>query len=66
MKTTRRRDPDNPPSRVQREVDGTWSATVWWGHHGIVSNVQRYFYRSRAAARAACIEHAIGEQGRIR
>jgi hypothetical protein len=61
-----RRDPDNPPRRIRREADGSWSVTVWWGHHGIVSHVQRYFYNSRAAARASDIGDTIGKRGRVR
>ncbi len=50
---------------VRRENDGTWGATVWSGS-GVVTDLGRYYYRTREHARRADISNNIGEYGRVR
>ena len=49
---------------VRREGPGRWSVNVWWGS-GYVTDVRRYYYRTREHARHADISHNIGKNGRI-
>ena len=52
-------------SSVQREQDGTWRATVWFGS-GFVTDVRSYVYRTRAQARKADISDCPGDSsGRV-
>ena len=50
---------------VRREPLGLWGATVWFGSH-YVTNVARYYYRTRTQARHADISDAPGDRsGRV-
>lgn len=58
---------DSNGNRVFRAVrkDGdVWGANVWSGS-GCVTNVRRYYYSTRAAARKADISDEIGKRGRV-
>ena len=50
---------------VRRESDGTWGATVWFGS-GCVTDVRRYYYRTRRQARNADISDDHSVRGRVR
>lgn len=54
-------------ANVAREADGTWSATVWFGGmNGLGTNVRRYYYETRDAAKRADIPDDIGKSGLVR
>ena len=59
----------NPKSTaVRREDDGTWGANVRPGDETTegVTDVRRYYYRTRDEARRASAADEIGERGRVR
>lgn len=51
---------------VSHDADG-WGVTVWMGgRNGLATDVRRYYYATRAQARAASISDAPGDaSGRI-
>ena len=49
---------------VRREADGTWGVNVWSGSQ-YVTDVRRYFYSTRDAARKGDISDAPGRHGRV-
>jgi len=50
---------------IRHEPDGTWGRNVWFGRRN-VTDVRRYYYRTRVAARAGDISDDIGQSGRVR
>lgn len=56
-------------ANVRREDVGgrqLWGATVWFGGlYGVASDVRRYYYATRAAARRGSISDTPGKRGRV-
>jgi len=50
--------------REEGEEGNVWGVNVWFGC-GWVTNVRRYYYATRAAARKADISDEVGKNGRI-
>ena len=50
---------------IRREPDGTWGRNVWFGS-GCVTNVRRYYYRTRMHAVQGDISDEVGRAGRVR
>jgi hypothetical protein len=50
--------------REEGEEGDVWGVNVWFGC-GCVTNVRRYYYATRAAARKADISDEVGKNGRI-
>lgn len=50
---------------IRREQDGTWGATVWFGCNP-ATDIRRYYYRTRQAARKSDISDDIGKYDRVK
>jgi len=60
-------DVDGNPvyKNIERDKDGIWWVTVWYGWRP-VTDVRRYGYETRAAARAGDISDEPGRRGCVR
>ena len=65
--TTMTRDSNGNTLRADVRKEGSlWGRNVWFGGlNGLGTNVRRYYYSTRDAARGGCIADETGKRGRV-